>query len=81
MKPIVMNKETANHEIYERIRLGELEPHCGQCSAKLEVRRFEGQPDGPIHLIRCPADPKHFMVSFSVESAEWEGLMGREPRA
>ncbi len=63
----------------ERIQSGEVEPHCQTCRAKLEVRRFKGEPDGPITSVRCPTDQKHFMVTYRIADPEWNRILGRAP--
>ena len=71
MEPIYLTPRTTNVEMYERICANEVEPYCAQCRAKLEVLRTRGEPDGAVHLLRCPKDQKHFLKSYRVELPTW----------
>lgn len=62
-----------------RLKGGEVEALCKKCKARLVVRRFKGEPEGPISSVRCPTDQKHFMVTYRIADPEWDRILGREP--
>ena len=66
--------------MYERIQKGEVEPHCKKCKAKLQVHRLKGESDGPITLIRCPTDQRHFVITYRVAMPEFDAFLYGQSR-
>jgi hypothetical protein len=76
---IVYLRGSCDAAMYQRIKAGEVEPHCMLCKAKLNVYRFRGEPTGPIHGMRCPTNPNHFMTTYRVELPDLEGSLAETP--
>jgi hypothetical protein len=74
---IVYLRGSCDQAMYQRIKDGEVEPHCMMCKAKLNVYRISGEPTGLIHAMRCPTNPNHFMTTYRIAIPEIDAIVRR----